>query len=191
MYNKVTIIGTLTKEMTFSHKCTNENFYSNQISSVRSSGAADLIPIIVPEYTTNLAQFHEGDRVKVVGEIRTHNDNHKVKLFVFAEDIVITDAEDSNTVEIGGRLCKQAVLRKTPLGREITDILIAVTRRNSRTDYIPCVTWGRTARRTEQYHVGTWVEVLGRFQSREYTKGEEVRTAYEVSVISLDGGADG
>ena len=186
--NKVTMIGTIT-EYEYSHEVCGEKFYSAFIKTERRSGTADIIPMIISEHF--LSKINVGEMYKVKGEIRSRNYDGKCLIFLFANDIDVpneTDNQTTNIVELDGFICKSPIYRETPLGREIADCILAVNRKFSgKSDYIPCIAWGRNAKAVDWLEVGTHVKVTGRIQSREYTKKiaedeYETRTAYELSV---------
>lgn len=193
--NRITISGKVENTPEFSHKTFNENFYTFFLSSLRISGTADIIKCIAPEIVvTNIA---ENDNVIISGEIRTRNEydaNGKRKLIVylFCKDIQPYSDCDVNSVEIYGFTCKTVPYRETPLGREIADTIIACNRTNSdKSDYIPCIVWGRNARRFANLEVGEKIHALGRLQSREYVKKlddetEQTMIAYELSLSQFE-----
>lgn len=156
----------------------------------RKSGTCDTIPVIIPMSACKFdGTLGFVGKLKITGEIRTTNrviDGRKRHVAaVYAKEVTHTDEPDGQTLEVDGVICKEPIYRKTPLGREITDIVLAV-RHTRGSDYIPLVTWGMTARQMREARVGDIVRVKGRFQSRPYRKkldvgGEEVRTAYEIS----------
>lgn len=184
----------------YSHSVYGEKFYSLGIRAERDSGIADSLPVIVSERSADISSMHCGDTVSVRGEIRSHNlkrgEKARLVLEVFAQsvqavDFVETDRDwSNNSVYIDGYICKPPTYRETPRGREISDVIVAVNRACRKTDYIPCIFWGRNARFASQLPVGSHVKLSGRFQSREYRKsiGEvvEVRTAFELSVGELE-----
>ena len=191
--NKIVLAGLVTEEPIFSHEVHGEKFYRFYLSSSRQSGNCDILVCIVPEIIKN--GISEGNKVKVLGEIRTRNvhengKNH-LEITVFVKDVLLYE-EDENNVELDGFICKEPVYRETPFGRQITDLIVASNReRNYKSDYIPCIAWGRNAIRTSELDVGTRVKVLGRLQSREYKKKiddetYEARTAYELSAYMID-----
>ena len=198
--NKVTMIGTIT-EYEYSHEVCGEKFYSTLIKTERRSGTVDVIPMIFSEHF--LKKITIGETYKVQGEIRSKNHEGKCLIFLFVNDIDVpneTDNQTNNIVELDGFICKPTFYRETPLGREITDCFLAVNRKFlSKSDYIPCIMWGRNARVFGGLEIGTHVKVAGRIQSREYTKKiaedeYETRTAYEVSVTKfqiMEGETDG
>ena len=191
--NKIVLAGLVTEEPTFSHEVHGEKFYRFYLSSSRQSGNCDVLMCTVPEIIKN--GINEGNMVKVLGEIRTRNvhedDKSHLEVTVFVKEVLLYE-KDENNVELDGFICKEPVYRETPFGRQITDLIVASNReRNYKSDYIPCIAWGRNAIRTSEFNVGTRVKVSGRLQSREYNKrlGDEtyeVRTAYELSAAMVD-----
>ena len=192
--NKIRLAGCVKTEPTFSHETFGEKFYSFYIDVLRKNAKSDVLKCIVPEILKNsITQF---DGVEITGEIRTRNylkadGKNGLEVLVFVTEVNEYTEEEVNEVVINGYICKEPNYRETPLGREICDILIASNReRNRSSDYIPCITWGRTARRTSGMLVSTKVDIVGRLQSREYIKRledgtEETRVAYEVSVATI------
>ena len=186
--NKIVLAGLVTEEPTFSHEVHGEKFYRFSLSSSRMSGTNDILPCTVSEILKK--DIEEGTEIKVLGEIRTRNvhenDKNHLEITVFVKE-VLSYEKDENNVELDGFICKEPTYRETPLGRQVSDLIIASNReRNFKSDYIPCIAWGRNAIRTSELNVGTRVKVLGRLQSREYNKRlgyetYEVRTAYELS----------
>lgn len=194
--NKVVIVGTIASSLTFSHEAYDEKFYSVNISIKRKSESEDVIPLIVSEKHISMLEDMNGRRVKVFGQFRSRNvpgeERRKLVLSVFAKYIEAADdnEEDNNFIFLDGYVCKQPIYRKTPMGKEITDILIAVNRNTNVSDYIPCITWGKAANFASNISVGSHIQMYGRIQSREYTKRvseteTEKRTAYEVSANRL------
>ena len=191
--NKIVLAGLVADEPTFSHEVHGEKFYRFRLLSSRKSGNCDVLVCIVPEIIKN--GINEGNMVKVFGEIRTRNvhedDKNHLEITVFVKEVLLYD-EDENNVELDGFICKEPTYRETPFGRQITDLMVASNReRNHKSDYIPCIAWGRNAIRSSEFDVGTRVKVLGRLQSREYKKKiddgiYEVRTAYELSASMVD-----
>ena len=186
--NKIVLAGLVTEEPTFSHEVHGEKFYRFSLSSSRMSGTNDILPCTVSEILKK--DIEKGTEIKVLGEIRTRNvhenDKNHLEITVFVKE-VLSYEKDENNVELDGFICKEPTYRETPLGRQVSDLIIASNReRNFKSDYIPCIAWGRNAIRTSEFNVGTRVKVLGRLQSREYNKrlGDETyeaRTAYELS----------
>ena len=202
--NSLVLMGKVANEKTFSHEIYGEKFYQFSLSVPRLSGNADNIPITISERLFRDEDIAIGKNVKVNGQFRSYNgyENNKNRLVltVFVKDIeflpdgdeVLSDKDVvSNEVDLTGFICKPPIYRQTPFGREITDILIAVNRAYNKSDYIPCIAWGRNARFCSKMPVGTEVKVTGRVQSRNYEKKYEdgtveQRVAYEVSVSNLE-----
>lgn len=197
--NQVTMIGEIVSEFEFSHEVYGEGFYLVDISVSRLSDSVDYIPLMVSERLVDVTQSYIGETISVSGQFRSYNRHEEKKnrliLSVFARELEFVDEiEDdikSNQIYLDGYICKEPIYRKTPLGREIADLLVAVNRSYGKSDYIPCICWGRNARYASSFEVGSHVEVYGRIQSREYIKkiGEEQtekRVAYEVSVNKIE-----
>ena len=197
--NQVNITGVVDSEFTYSHEVFGEQFYVFNISTERISGVLDTIPVTISERAINLDEIHVGKRFKIYGQFRSFNKHmehkNRVILSVFARDIMELDDNqldvNENYISLDGYICKEPIYRKTPLGREIADMLIAVNRSYGKSDYIPCICWGRNARFAENFNVGGHIQVWGRIQSREYQKKIsedefEKRVAYEVSVSKLE-----
>ena len=197
--NQVSIVGEIVSDFVFSHEVFGEGFYMVDVSVKRLSSSADRIPVMISERLIDVTQDYKGEFIQVTGQFRSYNRHEEKKnrlvLSVFAREVYFVEEEDdkvkSNQIFLDGYICKPPIYRKTPLGREIADMLIAVNRPYGKSDYIPCISWGRNARFTSGFEVGGHVQVWGRIQSREYVKkleGEvtERRTAYEVSVSKLE-----
>lgn len=197
--NQVSVAGEVMSEFIFSHDVFGEGFYVVDISVSRLSNSNDVIPIMVSERLIDVKEDLRGKYVEVSGQFRSYNrheDNkNRLVLSVFAREIKVSEEDVEGTrpnfIFLDGYVCKQPIYRKTPLGREIADILLAVNRPYGKSDYIPCICWGRNARFAETFTVGGHIQVWGRIQSREYQKkvGEndyERRVAYEVSVSKLE-----
>lgn len=201
--NKVTLTGEIVSNFEFSHECYGEGFYTAMLSSERTSGQKDIIPIMVSERLVDVKVEWEGRFVEVSGQFHSYNKNEGERnhliLSVFAREFEEMEFEheepgrgnDENHIFIDGFICKPPVYRKTPLGREIADILLAVNRPYRKSDYIPCIAWGRDAVYASSLEVGTRLRIEGRIQSREYQKRisddeYETRIAYEVSVSKLE-----
>ena len=197
--NQVTMIGEIVSEFEFSHEVYGEGFYLVDISVSRLSDSVDYIPLMVSERLVDVTQSYIGETISVSGQFRSYNRHEEKKnrliLSVFVRELEFVDEiEDdikSNQIYLDGYICKEPIYRKTPLGREIADLLVAVNRSYGKSDYIPCICWGRNARYASSFEVGSHVEVYGRLQSREYIKkiGEEQtekRVAYEVSVNKIE-----
>ena len=197
--NNVEIAGTVVEEPEYSHEAFGERFYIFNISVKRLSGMLDTIPVTISERAINISEIRVGKRFKIYGQFRSFNKHmehaHRLILSVFARDIMELDDNqldvNENYIFLDGYICKETLYRKTPLGREIADLLIAVNRSYGKSDYIPCIAWGRNARYASGLDVSTHVKIFGRIQSREYTKRiseteSEQRMAYEVSVSSIE-----
>lgn len=192
--NVVTLGGEVVAEPTFSHEIYGEKFFEVTLAVKRLSGMEDFLPISVSERL--LQTVHAGNFITVVGQFRSYNktveDHSKLMLTVFAREVLPFDQTiNPNVLTLSGFVCKPPVYRKTPFNREICDVLLAVNRQYGKSDYIPCIVWGRNARFAQHLPVGEHVEICGRVQSRNYQKkiSEEVvetRTAYEVSVNKID-----
>ena len=197
--NKVTLLGEVVSGFTFSHEVYGEGFYLVDVSVTRLSEFTDTLPVMVSERLIDVTKDYTGMRVFVSGQFRSFNrheeNGNRLVLTVFAREMEISDMlngeEDSNQIFLDGYICKEPVYRKTPLGREIADVLIAVNRSYGKSDYIPCICWGRNARYVSEIGVGAHVTIHGRVQSRTYIKKHndkecEERIAYEVSVATLE-----
>lgn len=197
--NQVSIIGEVASGFTFSHEVFGEGFYMLEILVKRLSDSLDRIPVMISERLIDVTQDYQGEYIQVLGQFRSYNRHEEKKnrlvLSVFAREVTFVEEENdkvkTNQIFLDGYICKSPVYRKTPLGREISDMLVAVNRPYGKSDYIPCICWGRNARFTSSFVVGGHVQVWGRIQSREYMKkleGEitEKRIAYEVSVSKLE-----
>ena len=186
--------GTVLTQPEFSHENHGEDFFRFPLQILRLSGAEDTLPILVSRTQLELHPVYAGDGLTVEGEIRSFNNRtgvgSRLVLTVFARYLRPPDGPDENRVTLAGVLCKPPVYRRTPLGREIADLTLAVNRRYGRADYLPCITWGAVARTCAGLSVGDELRLEGRFQSREYNKtvGDTVtrRTAYEISVMALE-----
>ena len=194
--NVVNISGEIVSDFLYDHESYGEGFYTTHIAVERLSGAVDRIPIMVSERLLDMNQNYVGQKVSVSGQFRSFNKGENEKrllvLNVFVQDFgVVSDATNDNRIFLEGYLCKEPVYRETTLGRKIADLLIAANRSYGKSDYIPCVCWGRNARFAGNLEVGTRVKVSGRIQSRQYVKtlpdgSTEERTAYEVSVSKME-----
>ncbi len=197
--NQVTIMGEIASEFLFSHEVFGEGFYMVDILVKRLSSSDDIIPLMVSERLIDVNQDYRGEYIEACGQFRSYNKHDEQKnrlvLSVFVREILFVEEEldgtKSNVILLDGYICKSPVYRKTPLGREIADLLLAVNRPYGKSDYIPCICWGRNARFASGFEVGDHVQVLGRIQSREYVKKiseteSEKRVAYEVSVSKLE-----
>lgn len=182
--NDVELIGVFTKELEYSHDSFGEKFYKGVLSIRRQSGTYDNIIVMISEYM--IPDIYLNRMVKINGDFRSYNDEHRhVRLSVLVKNIELTDEDFSNKIYLRGYICKEPIYRSTPKGRLICDIYLAVNRSYSKSDYIPCICWGRNATKMAGAHIGTLVVLCGRIQSREYIKEEISHTAYEVSVINI------
>ena len=196
--NVITLVGTVETFPVYSHTVLEENFYNFLLRVPRLSNNDDMLPITVPERQLDSQLLKIGNRVKIKGQLRSYNkytqDKTRLILTVFARGIChaeLTDDENPNEIFINGYICKAPVYRRTPFGREITDLIVAVNRAYGKSDYIPCIAWGRNAKYASKFDVGDNVEIWGRIQSRQYIKrlddGDEIiKTAYEISVSRMN-----
>lgn len=195
--NIVEIEGEIIKNFEFSHEVFGEGFYSTVVSVERQSHYFDHIPILVSERLVDVSADWTGQFVFLSGEFRSfnmpNNGKSKIILSLFVKELECQEdpANFSNFIALNGYVCKPPIYRKTPLGRDIAELLLAVNRGYGKSDYIPCICWGRNARFASTFEVGTYLELEGRVQSRDYTKAledgtTEVRTAFEVSVSKME-----
>lgn len=192
--NHVLVRGTLSGLPEFSHENHARRFYRFFLEVERLSGAVDVLPIVAAEDVLEQMELFRGGRIEVLGQLRSFNNRaatgRRLILSVYATELTTSDEAPENLVELTGAVCKEPVFRRTPLGREICDVMLAVSRPYRRTDYIPCILWGRTAQALASCPVGTSLRLSGRLQSREYIKvlpeGNERRIAYEVSAASAE-----
>ena len=197
--NQVSIMGKIDTGFTFSHQVFGEDFYTMELLVRRLSDSEDRIPVMVSERLIDITQDYVGEYIEIHGQFRSYNRHEGTKnrlmLSVFVREIhfmdEFTDYTKTNQIFLDGYICKAPIYRKTPLGREIADLLLAVNRPYGKSDYIPCISWGRNARFASGFEVGTRVRIWGRVQSREYTKKItetecEKRIAYEVSISKLE-----
>jgi len=197
--NRVSIIGEIVSEFKFSHEVFGEGFYTVDVSVDRLSELTDVIPLMVSERLVDVSEDYQGRLVEVSGQFRSYNRHEGAKnklvlsIFVREWEEVEENLESGKTNQIflDGYICKAPIYRKTPLGREIADLLVAVNRPYGKSDYIPCIAWGRNARYASTFEVGGHIQIWGRVQSREYVKKineeeSEKHVAYEVSVSKLE-----
>lgn len=197
--NQVTIMGQVATEFVFSHEVFGEGFYMVEVLVKRLSNSDDRIPLMISERLIDVTQDYTGEYIVAHGQFRSYNRHEEQKnrlvLSVFVREVEFVEEEPdgskTNSILLDGYICKEPIYRKTPLGREIADLLLAVNRPYGKSDYIPCICWGRNARYASGFEVGEHVQVLGRIQSREYIKKlseteTEKRIAYEVSVSKLE-----
>ena len=197
--NQVSIMGEIASEFVFSHEVFGEGFYMVDILVKRLSNSSDRIPVMISERLVDVTQDYQGEYIQILGQFRSYNRHEEKKnrlvLSVFAREISFVEEENdkmkTNQIFLDGYICKMPVYRKTPLGREIADMLVAVNRPYGKSDYIPCISWGRNARYANEFEVGSRCRVIGRIQSRKKKKKlseeqVEKRVAYEVSVSKLE-----
>ncbi|MBQ4558489.1 MAG: single-stranded DNA-binding protein [Clostridia bacterium] len=195
--NYVRVSGVVTTEPKFSHEVYGEGFYEFNIKIKRLSDIFDIIPVTISERLMNEKTIEVGEKVHFVGQYRSYNklseNKSKLLLTIFIKEFLEVNEYDENEIEITGYVCKEPIYRTTPFNREICDVLIAVNRSYNKSDYIPCIAWGRNARFVKSFKIGDKVSVTGRIQSRAYQKkldnGDIVtKTAYEVSLnkVSLE-----
>ena len=197
--NYIMLVGKVTSEKKFSHEIYGESFFNFNLEIPRLSGISDIIPITISERLIANFDLSLGKQVVIEGQFRSYNTYEDSKsrliLTVFVKEIREKGEDEEikvpNEVQLVGHICRKPIYRKTPFGREIADILVAVNRAYNKSDYIPCITWGRNARFCENMQIGTELRLVGRVQSRPYEKKHEdgtveQRTAYEVSISSLE-----
>ena len=192
--NHITLTGALASAPEYSHSNHGRRFYSFYLEVSRLSGAIDRLQILASEELLASTCVTEGEALTVEGQIRSFNNRaprgRKLIISVLAESIAITNGPHANQVILQGVICKEPVFRRTPLGREICDVMLAVNRPYHRADYLPCILWGRCAQEVSVYPVGTVLSITGRRQSREYLKvidgAAEQRTAYEISAVTAE-----
>ena len=197
--NRVSILGEIVSEFRFSHEVFGEGFYIVEVLVNRLSDQADRIPLMISERLIDVKKDYRGQTIEAIGQFRSYNRHegtkNKLVLSIFVREWQIVEenleAGKTNQIFLDGFICKVPVYRKTPLGREISDLLIAVNRPYGKSDYIPCIAWGRNARFASTFEVGGRIQIWGRVQSRDYVKKlneeeTEKHTAYEVSVSKLE-----
>ena len=192
--NQITLRGSLLSLPRFSHENHGKKFYRFTLEVPRLSGTADLLPIVAEERLVAELNPDGGEMIAVRGQVRSHNFRtdgvRHLLIFVYASSICAEDGEPVNDCILEGPLCREPVYRRTPLGREICDVMLAVPRSFRRADYLPCILWGRTAQEGSQCHTRDVIRICGRLQSRNYTKlteeGPQERTAYEISALTAE-----
>lgn len=190
--NQITVRGELTNLPVLSHENHGKRFYRFFLDIPRLSGTSDILPVIAEERVMLDMDLTGGELLTVTGQIRSHNvrngGSRHLLIFIFASSVTAEDGPSCNDLILEGPLCKEPIYRRTPLGREICDAMLAVPRSFRRADYLPCIFWGRTAEDISLCHTGDIIRIEGRLQSRSYTKrtdsGAEVRIAYEVSTLT-------
>ncbi len=193
--NKVYLMGEIVSDATFSHEVYGEGFYEFFVKVLRLSGQADILPVTLSERLIQDGMLCKGKSICALGQFRSYNKmengRSRLMLTVFIRELLLeAPSKNPNSILLGGYICKPPVYRTTPFNREIADILIAVNRAYNKSDYIPCIAWGRNARFVKNLCVGDKIAVSGRIQSREYQKKlseteSKIMTAYEVSVSKL------
>ena len=194
MNNSITVRGSLVELPRFSHENHGRQFYRFLLEVPRLSGAIDTLPVVAEESILVGIDPTAGEMLTVRGQIRSHNQRSELGrhllIFIFAVDIAAEDGEPINNVILEGPLCREPTYRRTPLGREICDVMLAVPRAFHRADYLPCILWGRTAQEISACHTRDYIRIQGRLQSRIYTKlsedGAQERTAYEISALQAE-----
>lgn len=192
--NAITLRGSLQALPQYSHENHGRRFYRFILEVPRLSGAVDLLPVIAEQSILDSIDPTAGEMLTVTGQIRSHNHRsdgvRHLLIFVFANSIVAESGEPLNDVLLEGPLCREPNFRRTPLGRDICDVMLAVPRAFRRADYLPCIVWGRTAQEVSACHTRDILRICGRLQSRVYTKlteeGPQERTAYEISALTAD-----
>ena len=192
--NSIHLRGSLLSLPRFSHENHGKKFYRFTLEVPRLSGTPDLLPIVAEERLIQDLDPDGGEMIAVRGQVRSHNVRtdgmRHLLIFVFASSIAAEDGEPINDCVLEGPLCREPVYRRTPLGREICDVMLAVPRSFKRADYLPCILWGRTAQEGSRCHTRDTLRIRGRLQSRNYTKlteeGPQERTAYEISALTAE-----
>ena len=192
--NSIHLRGSLLSLPRFSHENHGKKFYRFTLEVPRLSGTPDLLPIVAEEQLIQDLDPDGGEMIAVRGQVRSHNVRtdgvRHLLIFVFASGISAEDGEPINDCVLEGPLCREPVYRRTPLGREICDVMLAVPRTFKRADYLPCILWGRTAQEGSRCHTRDTLRIRGRLQSRNYTKlteeGPQERTAYEISALTAE-----
>ena len=194
MENTIMLRGQLLALPYLSHENHGKKFYRFTLEVPRLSGAVDLLPVVAEETVLNHMDLSGGEMLTVTGSVRSHNIRtdgvRHLLIFVYATSIVCEEGEPINEVHVEGAICRDPNYRRTPLGREICDVMLAVPRAFKRADYLPCILWGRTALEASRCHTRDRIRICGRLQSRVYTKvtetGSEERTAYEISALTAE-----
>ena len=195
--NFAQLVGIVEEAPQFSHRSYGEQFYEMKLAVARRSGYRDIIPVIISERLMLSDVPEQGDRIAITGQVRTYNKEeagrNRLIITVFAREYHSAEDEiyDVNQIQLQGFLCKDPVQRTSPLGREICDLMVAVNRMYNKSDYIPCIAWGRNAGYGGIMSIGDPISLTGRIQSREYKKRDEegnvqIRIAYEVSVLNIE-----
>ena len=191
--NQIILTGNLAGAPRYSHENHGRRFYAFPLEVERLSGTTDTLPVLAPLELLEQTPAAGGDTLCVTGQIRSYNnrapEGRRLVISVLAETMTLCSAAHDNRAELLGTICRAPVYRRTPLGREICDVMLAVNRPYRRADYLPCIAWGKVAAKIAEMQVGDRLTLEGRVQSRTYIKqtdaGSEERTAYEVSVMQL------
>lgn len=192
--NKVEIVGMFVSSFRYSHKAYGETFYIGDFQVERLSDEVDIIPVMVSDRLIDINADWLGEIVKISGQFRSYNrhegNRNRLLLSVFAKSIEVSERCEQNNIFLDGYICKIPIYRKTPLGREIADVIMAVNRQYGKSDYIPCIAWGRNSRYMARLEIGSHIKISGRIQSRQYNKriseiDYERKTAYEVSICTV------
>ena len=192
--NQMTLRGALASLPQFSHENHGRRFFRFFLEVPRLSGTVDTLPVIAEEGILLGTDLTDGEMLTVAGQVRSHNvrtdGKRHLLIFVFANAIICEDGDPINDVVLEGPICREPTYRRTPLGREICDVMLAIPRAFRRADYLPCILWGRTALEVSRCHVRDVIQIRGRLQSRIYTKvtetASEERTAYEISALTAE-----
>lgn len=192
--NHILLRGSLAELPRFSHENHGRRFFRFLLEVPRLSGAVDILPVVAEESILNSMDLSGGEMLTVIGQVRSHNvrtdGRRRLLIFVFANSLLCEDGEPLNDCILEGPICREPNYRRTPLGREICDIMLAVPRAFKRADYLPCILWGRTALEASRCKTSDYIRICGRLQSRIYTKitenGSEERTAYEISAMTAE-----
>ena len=197
--NNGELVGKIVSDFRFSHEVYGERFYLVDVAVKRTSETIDYLPLLISEYLIDVNKNYIGEIIHVTGQFRSYNRHEELKnrlvlsVFVLEIEFIEEETEEmkSNQIILDGYICKDPIYRKTPLGREIADLLVAVNRSYSKSDYIPCICWSRNARHASGLPIGTHLKITGRVQSRDYIKHhsngeEEERRAYEVSASRIE-----
>lgn len=197
--NSIELRGVLAGRPEYSHSVRGEEYFIFPLAVERLSGVTDVLNIMARRELLEKTELGEGTGIAVKGEVRSFNNRSgtgsRLVITVFAMELTIGDGTDTNRVSLTGTICKTPTFRRTPMGREICDVMLAVNRRYGRSDYLPCIVWGTLAEETEKLGVGTEIRIFGRLQSRRYIKVvdgvQTERVAFEISAASVEVTRDG
>lgn len=196
MVNTLRLTGQIVDTPQVGHEAFGEKFYYLTFGVPRLSGTQDLLPVTISERLLEEGELTQGATLSIEGQVRSYNKiiegAGRLLITAFAQKLLpVDEKENPNQVHLTGTLCKMPAYRTTPFGREIADLMLAVNRAYGKSDYIPCITWGRSARFASRLKVGDHIRLSGRLQSRTYQKQlpdgtVTEKTAYEVSVGHLE-----